>query len=165
MRRSYIDAAIDFTQVYIREGVFSDNAYDPDTNKIFLNTYNDSWLGRMAKQLAGRPEQEGFSLAHELGHAVFNKMDLSESREFQKLFGKIGDEYGGGNLKLLLSRFADEPTETLTKYGATDPEEDFADCFGFLCTKTRVNIDRFDPPVRAKLRYVKKILERVRARK
>lgn len=165
MANSYLDAAIVITDVKITYSALSQNYYKPKTNEIFLNSLNDTFGGKLIKAATARPSWKNFSLAHEVGHAVCELLDLYGSEDFTNLFG-AQEEYNGGYDSMLKSVFTGGDEHTATKYGTTDPEEDFADTFAILvCCKnkipSKINGKKVKGLLRDKFEYVQDILEQI----
>jgi hypothetical protein len=162
MGTSYLKAALQYTGAEVIYGL-GENCYDPSSNTIYINSMNETSVGNAIKAALKRPTKKNYSLAHELGHAVFSKMDLENKKRFQDLFGTTGD-YGGGLKSMVLSALGIgyDSSDTLTAYGASDPEEDFADCFAHLCLNGNRVTSHESELVMMKLEYVQKILTKIK---
>lgn len=160
MASAYINAALRFTGVEVVVGIH-ENAYDEDTNTIYLNAMDRAGLLTGFRKILGRGTHKDFGLAHELGHAVFAKLKIGRRKDFKKLFGDA-DEYRGGTLSFLLSAIVGDTDQTLTRYGSADIEEDFADCFAHMALNGNRPFPHRSDLVMEKQRYVQKILAKVR---
>lgn len=109
------------------------NYYDGENEKgeriIYINEFNDLLVP--AKLLWGRPTDAYFTESHEVGHAFFDAMDLSDDNGARRLFGDFSQEYRD-EFGLLASIFHQPTGEYATKYASEHPLEDFADCFAFM---------------------------------
>lgn len=142
---------IDVCEVEIGEttGV---NQYDPEDNTIYIN---ESLVARVTKRVMGRV---GSSLYHEIGHAVFERMDIINCEEANELFGDFEEDYEG-TWGLIKSAMYSEAEGYISKYAQSHPEEDFAECFSCLVSNNnKIPKSIRDEEVIAKLKYVKRII-------
>lgn len=128
------------------------NQYDPEDNTIYIN---ETLIARVTKRIMGRV---GSSLYHEVGHAVFERMDIINCEEANELFGDFEEDYEG-TWGLIKSSMYSEREGYISKYAQSHPEEDFAECFAYLMERNnRIPKTMRDKEILAKLKYVKRII-------
>lgn len=103
--------------------------------------------------------------AHEMGHAFYEQFNIGLRADFAKRFGKpigVVRTFWRQILRenLIVNPYEYDDNKFLTDYCTISAQEDFCECFSHvLC-----GFDTEDHPrsVRAKLKYVERILERYR---
>jgi hypothetical protein len=156
----FILAAIKFTEVEIRM-TFEMNQYDPNDNVISLNLLNGTTIGEGIRSWLGRPPGKDFSLAHELGHAIYETCAYDTVPAFRKLFGN--SHRTGTELRAMVAWRNGKPgAEYISTYAEYDSEEDFAECVGFMCSwKNKIPKSVKNKKLLAKLVFVQDVLNEV----
>ena len=78
-------------------------------------------------------------ITHELGHSfLYHNWRWTRTERFRRVFGKVDQAYRGVDdtwVDFQRRRVATTPTDFVTAYAATHPQEDFAETFRFYVTR------------------------------
>lgn len=142
------------TGVRISTGAVVVAHYDPEKNEIVLPIFWDSKAFLFVKNAAGRKCNSRYAtLYHEVGHALDERLGLSETAAFRKVFGDASKRYKGTDD----ARLFQSPSEGfVSAYAESHPVEDFADTFAAYI----MGYEYDDPVIEEKMGYVEKVIKK-----
>ncbi len=128
--------------------------YDPATKAVHLS---NGWIASLARAVVGRTRK--WLLGHELGHAYLDTCSVKERRALSRVFGSLSESaYSSNPLKELYAFVGGfDRSRYLSARGTLCPEEDFAECCGYLYSGG--TIERYQGTViEKKLQAVRRIV-------
>ena len=144
--------------IEIRYSLWKVNVHDGEDNSITLNIPTLLGILIPLQLIWGRPIKIGYSLAHELGHAFFDKFDVADMSRAHDLFGDFNQE-GFGTKGFVMSVLLPKEEGFITKYARLHPDEDFADCFALLVlSDNKIPEEIKDRKILSKLRFIRKLI-------
>ena len=133
--------------------------YDEENHTIYLSGMENSTPARFVKWFTGRPTDYQWSLAHELGHAVFATFKVDDA-ETRRAFGKFNLPYSGAEIYYQMLLPGDDAY--ITTYAQTHPEEDWADTFAYVCLNyNNLNLKGMSPELKHKVKIVKEWIKAI----
>lgn len=104
--------------------------YDPEDRRIYMFK---GFLATAARRIFSRRSTE-WTVSHELGHAVLDRISAKERERLEGVFGSFDeDDYNGefiSEARAMVMGFDD--TEFVSARASLCPEEDFAETFAFV---------------------------------
>jgi len=134
------------------------NEYDPETNTVFISTCK---MEELLKWCVRRSDiTKYWSVAHEIGHAVFYCKDIGFKKRARKIFGDFDLTYEGA-MGLLKSAFYNEDDpDYVTFYAMSHPEEDFAETFAYVIIHKNIGMYEHEKGLQKKIDYIINLLKK-----